>query len=102
MGANDEAGVGLASHATYPSSVAQRTLRRQTPKVGAECPNRARPVLCGGRSEMSVPTANATQLADSEWISSQLSRSFAFSALELAMLSCACAIARQMSRWKRA
>src|SRR5262249_31407042 len=28
-----------------------------TPKVGAECPNRARSVLCGGRSVMSVPTA---------------------------------------------
>ena len=30
-------------------------LRRQTPEVGAECPNRARPVLCGGRSAMGVP-----------------------------------------------
>jgi len=27
------------------------------PKVGAECPNGARSVLCGGRSVMSVPTA---------------------------------------------
>jgi RNA-directed DNA polymerase len=34
-----------------------RTLRRQTPKVGAECLNRACSDLCGGRSAMSVPTA---------------------------------------------
>src|SRR5439155_11500306 len=27
------------------------------PEVGAECPNWARSVLCGGRSAMSVPTA---------------------------------------------
>src|SRR4051812_46697939 len=36
---------------------AVRPLRRQTPKVGAECPNWARSDLCGGRSVMSVPTA---------------------------------------------
>ena len=34
-----------------------RQVRRHTPKVGAVCPNRARTVLCGGRSAMSVPTA---------------------------------------------
>jgi hypothetical protein len=39
------------------SSVAARALRRQVPEVGAECPNGARSVLCGGRSVMSVPTA---------------------------------------------
>jgi hypothetical protein len=33
-------------------------LRRQTPKVGAGCSNRARPDLCGGCSAMSIPTAN--------------------------------------------
>src|SRR5271157_5915081 len=33
------------------------TLRRQSPEVGAVCGNRARTVLCGGRSAMSVPTA---------------------------------------------
>ena len=31
--------------------------RRQSPKVGAECPKWARSDLCGGRSVMSVPTA---------------------------------------------
>src|SRR6266516_8052483 len=35
----------------------EKTLCRHTPKVGAECPNWARSVLCGGRSVMSVPTA---------------------------------------------
>jgi hypothetical protein len=39
--------------------LAQRAVRRQTPKVGAECPNWARSDLSGGRSEMSVPTGNA-------------------------------------------
>src|SRR5271165_1160421 len=51
----------MAANAAHPSSLAKRTLCRQTPEVGAGCPNRARPVLCGGRSEMSVPTANAAQ-----------------------------------------
>ena len=41
----------------YPSSLAERTLRRQTPKVGARCVNHARRDLCGGRSAMGVPTA---------------------------------------------
>jgi hypothetical protein len=36
---------------------ASGSLRRQTPEVGAECPNRARSDLCGGRSVMGVPTA---------------------------------------------
>src|SRR5438034_5211821 len=35
----------------------EKKLRRQIPEVGAECPNWARSVLCGGRSVMSVPTA---------------------------------------------
>ncbi|RDJ98086.1 hypothetical protein DN412_41545 [Cupriavidus lacunae] len=30
---------------------------RQTPKVGARCPNWARRDLCGGCSVMSIPTA---------------------------------------------
>ena len=38
-------------------TVTKKTLCRHTPKVGAECPNGARLVLCGGRSVMSVPTA---------------------------------------------
>jgi hypothetical protein len=34
-----------------------RHVCRQTPKVGAVCPNRARTDLCGGRRAISVPTA---------------------------------------------
>src|SRR6516225_5708560 len=37
--------------------VAQRSLRRQTPKVGAVCGKAARTDLCGGRPVMDVPTA---------------------------------------------
>jgi hypothetical protein len=42
--------------------MAQHTLCRQTPEVGAECPNWARSDLCGGRSAMSVPTATVASL----------------------------------------
>src|ERR1700686_717497 len=41
----------------YPSSLAERTLRRQIPKVGARCVNHARRDLCGGHPAMDVPTA---------------------------------------------
>ena len=41
-----------------PASLAKCALCRQTPEVGAECPNWARSDLCGGRSAMGVPTAN--------------------------------------------
>jgi hypothetical protein len=37
--------------------VARETLRRQTPEVGAVCPNWARTDLCGGREVTRVPTA---------------------------------------------
>ena len=57
VGTNDETGRRLAPEASHPSSLAKRPLRRQTPKVGAECPNRARSDLCGGRAVMRVPTA---------------------------------------------
>src|SRR5208283_975650 len=36
----------MAANAAHPSSLAKRTLCRQTPEVGVGCPNRARPVLC--------------------------------------------------------
>ena len=45
--------------APYPSSLAERTLRRQIPKVGARCVNHARRDLCGGHPAMDVPTAIA-------------------------------------------
>src|SRR6266700_5555856 len=57
MGADEEARKRLAAQTACPTSLAKRTLRRHTPKVGAVCPNRARTVLCGGRSVMGVPTA---------------------------------------------
>ena len=34
----------------HPSSLAERSLRRHTPKVGAVCGKAARTVLCGGRA----------------------------------------------------
>src|SRR6187401_3532725 len=37
--------------------MAATAICRQTPKVGAVCPNRARTDLCGGRPVMGVPTA---------------------------------------------
>src|ERR1700678_846002 len=42
---------------THPSSVAQRSFRRQTPEVGARCVNHARRDLCGGCAAMRIPTA---------------------------------------------
>jgi RNA-directed DNA polymerase len=58
LDANDETGRRVPSPTASPASLAQCALRRQTPEVGAECPNWARSDLCGGRSAMSVPTAN--------------------------------------------
>src|SRR3954447_14133749 len=58
VAANDETGRRIPPPATSPATLAKCTLRRQTPEVGAECPNWARSDLCGGRSAMGVPTAN--------------------------------------------
>ncbi len=49
----------MAAAPAHPPSLAERPLRRQTSKVGAGCLSRARPVLCGGRAVMRVPTAIA-------------------------------------------
>src|SRR6478752_6281280 len=54
----DETGRRVPPPAASPASLAECALRRQTPEVGAECPNWARSDLCGGRSAMGVPTAN--------------------------------------------
>src|SRR5208282_3984976 len=64
MDANDEAGRRIPPPATTPASLAKCALRRQTPAVGAECPNWARSDLCGGRSAMGVPTANEFHAQD--------------------------------------
>ena len=45
---DEEAGKRLAPETAYPSSVAARPLRRQTPKVGAVCGNPARTRFCAG------------------------------------------------------
>src|SRR3954466_6678680 len=57
VAANGEAGRRVSPQTADPSSLAECALCRQTPEVGAECPNWARSDLCGGRSAMNVPTA---------------------------------------------
>ena len=57
VAADDRAADRWLPETAYHASVAERTLRRQTPKVGAGCGNTARPDLCGGRAVMRVPTA---------------------------------------------
>src|SRR5260370_22924756 len=57
LGADQAVGRRLAPETANPSSVARESLRRQTPKVGAVCPNWARTHLCGGRDVTRVPTA---------------------------------------------
>ena len=49
LGADWEVGGRLAPSAACSPSLAECPLCRQTPKVEAECLNRARSVLCGGR-----------------------------------------------------
>src|SRR5215217_3816965 len=53
VAANDETGRRVPPPATSPASLAQCALRRQTPEVGAECPNWARSDLCGGGGALS-------------------------------------------------
>ena len=57
VAADRRAGRSLASQAEHHSPLAQHTLCRQTPKVGAVCGKPARTVLCGGRPVTGVPTA---------------------------------------------
>ena len=58
LGTDGEISRRVSPEAPYPASLAECAVRRQTPKVGAVCGNSARTDLCGGRSEMGVPTAN--------------------------------------------
>src|SRR3954451_6895726 len=53
----------VSPQAQDPSSLAKPALRRQTPEVGAECPNGARSDLCGGMPAMAFPTAMVAQAA---------------------------------------
>src|SRR6266436_2586942 len=57
MGTDSSTCCGVLTSSPYPSSLAERTLRRQIPKVGARCVNHARRDLCGGCSAMGIPTA---------------------------------------------
>src|SRR5215472_19159406 len=52
-----ERSIHRVSRAAHPSSLARSAFRRQTPKVGAGCPNWARPDPCGGCPVMGIPTA---------------------------------------------
>ena len=56
-GPDQQARGPVAAKAAHPSPVAQPPLRRQTSNVAAGRGNAARPVLCGGRPVMSIPTA---------------------------------------------
>ena len=69
VGTDDAAGERLAPETDHPASLAERSLRRQTPEVGAVCGKAARTVLCGGRSVMSVPTAYGRRQAKAGAIS---------------------------------
>src|ERR1700730_14488059 len=59
MGTDSSTCSGVLTSTPYPSSLAERTLRREIPKVGARCVNHARRDLCGGHLVMGVPTAIA-------------------------------------------
>src|SRR5262245_6277105 len=50
VGTDDAAGGGLAPETDHPSSLAELSLRRHTPKLGAVFGKAARTVLCGGRA----------------------------------------------------
>ena len=60
VGTDDAAGGRLASETDHPPSLAERSLRRHTPEVGAVCGKAARTVLCGGREVTRVPTASGS------------------------------------------
>src|SRR5262249_12474604 len=50
----DAAGERLAPETDHPPSLAERSLCRHTPEVGAVCGKAARTVLCGGRAMKSA------------------------------------------------
>src|SRR6266702_1200249 len=68
-GAKGNAEQHSTCRAQYRVSVSQaleriRQVRRHSPEVGAVCGKAARTDLCGGRSEMSVPTAISVALIE--------------------------------------
>src|SRR5262249_27625324 len=52
VGTDDAPGGGLAPETDHPSSLAELSLRRHTPKVGAVCGKAARPVVCPEKAGM--------------------------------------------------
>src|SRR5262249_58701255 len=54
VGTEDAAGERLAPETDHPPSLAERSLCRHTPEVGAVCGKAARTVLCGGRAMKSA------------------------------------------------
>jgi hypothetical protein len=64
VGADHAAGGRLAPETDHPPSLAERSLRRHTPEVGAVCGKAARTVLCGGRAvkRASLPLPSGTLL----------------------------------------
>src|SRR5262249_11162264 len=54
VGTDDAAGERLAPETDHPPSLAERSLCRHTPEVGAVCGKAARTVLCGGRAMKSA------------------------------------------------
>src|SRR3984885_13852684 len=77
VGPDRPTGRGVAPQAPYPTPLAKRSLRRQTPEVGAVCGQAARTDLCGGRPVMGVPTAIADySLFASDTLISIIGRAF--------------------------
>src|SRR5262249_35894910 len=70
VGTDDAAGGGLAPETDHPSSLAELSLRRHTPKVGAVCGKAARTVLCGGRAmkRTSLPLRNCVVGSGGSWL----------------------------------
>src|SRR2546426_10995492 len=63
LGSDAEARGRLASATAHPSPLAQPTLCRHAPEVGAVCGKAARTDLCGGRGVTRVPTATTLDAA---------------------------------------
>jgi hypothetical protein len=62
LGTDDAAGGRLAPETDHSPSLAERSLCRHTPEVGAVCGKAARTALCGGREVTRVPTASTILL----------------------------------------
>ena len=109
MDKDDAAGGCLAPETNHPPSLAERSLRRHTPKVGAVCGKAARTVLCGGRAmkRASLPPQgkNWVRLAKNAQTKLMLSLIFDIHNLK-SEISCHCLARRpraqqRTSEWRR-